>query len=111
MAKGGSWKPFPYTMVAKKYDVFVPMSYYTYHGDGYAAAYADTLANPRIIRSQPGCAKTPIHLIGGITDESSEGEVEAFVKACNDTGVYGASLYSWPGMTAAHWKRLSALKR
>ena len=32
--KGSYWGNFPYQMLAEKYDVFVPMSYYTYHGDG-----------------------------------------------------------------------------
>ncbi|MDZ4168151.1 MAG: hypothetical protein U1E26_00655 [Coriobacteriia bacterium] len=105
------WPGFPYSSLAATYDVFVPMSYYTYHGDGYAAAYADTLANVRILRAQPGCATEPIHLIGGVASKSSAYEVRAFVRAANETGVEGASLYSWPEMTKAHWAELKALKR
>jgi hypothetical protein len=108
--KSGYWPGFPYESLAKTYDVFVPMSYYTYHGSGGPAAYADTMANVRILREQPGCAKTPIHLIGGVAENSSDTEVREFVRAARETQVYGASLYSWPATTDAHWTQLAAVK-
>jgi hypothetical protein len=110
MQTGGSWSPFPYTALAKVYDVFVPMSYYTYHGSGADNARSDTLANVRIIRAQPGCATIPIHLIGGISDNSSAGEVQAFVRAARQTKVFGASLYGWVGTSSAMWTSLKAVK-
>lgn len=108
-ASASYWPGFPYARLANTYDVFVPMSYYTYHGDGAASARADTLANVEILRSQPGCASEPIHLIGGIASRSSSSEVRAFVQAANETGVEGASLYSWPEMTRGHWVELGRL--
>lgn len=109
--KGSYWGNFPYQMLAEKYDVFVPMSYYTYHGDGAKAAYNDTVSNVRILRSKPGCAKEPIHMIGGIAGrQSSTAEVEAFVRGVRDTKCEGASLYSWPDMKSGYWKALSAVK-
>ncbi len=104
------WKGFPYKSLAAQYNVFVPMSYYTYHGKGAAAATSDTLSNVRIIRAQPGCKTIPIHLIGGIADDSTTAEVKAFVAATQKAKVNGASLYSWTGTTAADWKALSAIK-
>ncbi len=103
------WPGFPYARLAATYDVFVPMSYYTYHGDGAANARTDTLANVAILRAQPGCATKPVHLIGGIAAHSSVVEVRAFVDAANESGVDGASLYSWPEMNWGHWLELVKL--
>ena len=106
-----SWSAFPYSMLARTYNVFVPMSYYTYHGSGAAAAYADTISNVRVLRAQKGCAKTPIHLIGGISQDSSPAEVQAFVRAARQTGSVGAGLYGWAGTSAAQWRFLGTLGR
>jgi hypothetical protein len=108
--KGGYWDSFPYEMVAQKYDVFVPMGYYTYHGHGASLAYSDTLSNVRILRAQKGCSKTPIHLIGGIAQNSSTAEVRSFVRAVVESHCFGASLYSWPGTTSSDWEKLAAIK-
>jgi hypothetical protein len=110
MANNGSWSPFPYTALTKYYDVFVPMSYYTYHGSGADAARSDTLSNVRIIRAQPGCSRIPVHLIGGISENSSAAEVQAFVRASVQTKCIGASLYGWPGTSGAMWNSLKAIK-
>jgi hypothetical protein len=104
------WPSFPYEMVARIYDVFVPMSYYTYHGSGGPAVLQDTLDSIRILRGQPGCAHKPIHLIGGISDNSSSSEVRAFAQAAVQQKVYGASLYGWAGTTPDDWRELGAIK-
>ena len=108
--KGSYWRTFPYAMLAKAYDVFVPMSYYTYHGRGASAAYADTMSNVRIIHAQPGCSKVPIHLIGGIAQSSSSAEVGSFVRAAVASRCLGASLYGWVGTTSADWQSLKAVR-
>lgn len=109
--KAGYWNDFPYAMIASNYDVFVPMAYYTYHGSTATAAGADALNNVRILHAQPGCANVPIHLIGGISDDSSTAEVRAFVSAVLQTQCFGASLYGWVGTTAADWSVLQAIPR
>ena len=105
--KGSYWPDFPYSELAAIYDVFVPMGYYTYHGDGAALAYSDTLGNARILREQKGCSAIPIHLIGGVAEESSAAEVEAFVRGSKEAACIGASLYGWAGTKAAHWLELA----
>jgi hypothetical protein len=109
--KAGYWNDFPYTMIAGYYDVFVPMAYYTYHGSTATAAGADALNNVRILHAQKGCATVPIHMIGGISDDSSTAEVRAFVSAVLQTQCFGASLYGWVGTTAADWSALQAIPR
>jgi hypothetical protein len=105
--KTGYWDTFPYTALAGTYDVFLPMGYYTYHGRGAAAVYADAVGNVDLIRAQPGCASVPIHLIGGIAGKTKPAEVAAFVQGVRARGCIGASLYGWAGTTVEDWKALA----
>lgn len=105
------WQPFPYAQLAATYDVILPMSYYTYHGDGGAKAYADTLANMSVLRAQPGCAEKPVHLIGGIASRSSRSEVRNFVRGSIDTTSVGASVYDFMTTKRPHWLELAAVNR
>ena len=107
--KRGYWNAFPYSALARDYDVFLPMSYYTYHGNGGKAAYADTVSDVRILRAQHGCSAKPIHLIGGLVQGSSAAEAHAFVRAVVKTKCAGASLYDWVGTTKAQWHELGAI--
>lgn len=109
--KRGYWNDFPYGSLVSTYDVVLPMAYYTYHGTGAAAAYADARANVAILRAQPGCEGMPIHLIGGLTGKSAPSEAAAFVRAASESGVVGVSLYGWGGMTPAHWDAMRSFSR
>jgi hypothetical protein len=109
--KAHFWDAFPYASVAKAYDVLMPMGYYTYQGEGAAAATTDTRDNVRILRAQPGCAEVPVHLIGGLAEKSTSAEVRAFASAAHASGCIGGSLYGWAGTTAADWKALRAIGR
>jgi hypothetical protein len=109
--KSGFWDTFPYASIAQTYDVFLPMGYYTFDGRGTATAAADSLANVRILRAQQGCASVPIHLIGGLAEQSTPAEVRAFADAARKSGCIGASLYGWVGTTATDWKELRGISR
>jgi hypothetical protein len=104
------WPQFPYKTLAGIYDVFVPMGYYTYHGDGYANAYRDTLDNIRIIREQTGQPTVPIHVIGGDATKSSLTETTAYVRALRQSGALGGSLYDWASTSAADWQALQNVR-
>jgi hypothetical protein len=103
------WPVFPYMQLARIYDVFVPMGYYTYHGSGYANAYSDTRGNVQVLRDKTKGMAIRIHMIGGISNSSTVAEVRAFVRAERETGCLGASLYGWPGTNYAHWIQLSTV--
>ena len=100
------WPGFPYEKLAGIYDVFVPMGYYTYHGDGYANAYRDTRDNILIIREETGRPGMPIHVIAGDAARSSGTEVTAFVRALREHGALGGSMYDWATTTDAGWRAL-----
>ena len=105
----GVWSNFPYTMLAGIYDVFVPMGYYTYHGNSYASACTDAMGNVSIIRAQPGCSTVPIHLIGGIAENSRASQAQAFALAVHRSGCIGASLYGWAGTSPGEWAAMSTI--
>jgi len=98
--KKGFWSDFPYAMLATTYDVFLPMHYYSFSSHSAAAPHISTSSNMAVLRAQPGCATTPVHMIGGISDKSSAVQVEQFVRAVRETGCIGASLYGWKGTSA-----------
>jgi hypothetical protein len=104
------WRGFPYAMLARTYDVFLPMHYYTFDIHTAKATYTSTLANMRVLRAQPGCAATPVHMIGGISGPSSTAQVHQFVRAVRETACIGASLYGWTGTKAAAWRELAAIE-
>ena len=105
--KTGYWDTFPYEMVARAYDLLLPMAYYTYHGKGADAVYTDAKENMRLLRAEPGCATIPVHLIGGLAGKTTAAETAAFVRAVADTKCIGASLYDWVSTGAAEWQALS----
>jgi hypothetical protein len=109
--QAGFWDDFPYGSVARTFDVFLPMGYYTYHGKGAAAVAADVSANVRLLRAEPGCADVPIHLIGGLAAKSTPAEAKAFADEAVAAGCIGASLYSWSGTTAGEWSVLRVTVR
>ena len=107
--KKGFWSDFPYAALATTYDVFLPMNYYSFSSRSAAAPHTSTTSNMRVLRAQPGCATTPVHMIGGISNKSSAAQVEQFVRAARETGCIGASLYGWKGTSAAAWRALAAV--
>ena len=103
------WPGFPYAGLAEIYDVFVPMGYFTYHVTGAQKVHDETVRNVEIIREQTGDPRVPIHVIGGVADDASGAEVEAFVRAVREHGVLGASIYNW-SLTRAHdWRPLETI--
>jgi len=110
MLNASYWPDFPYEDVAAVYDVIVPMGYYTYHGDGYAHAYNETLENVRLVREQTGRPAIPIHVIAGDAAKSSGGETLGYVRALRETGCLGGSMYDWATTSDADWRPLASVR-
>ena len=102
------WPGFPYEGVAERYDVMVPMGYFTFRTRGYGNVRAYTAKNIRVIRREAG-PQTPIHVIGGIADDVGVPAARGFIRAVKDHDVLGASLYDFPITTERTWRELSAL--
>jgi hypothetical protein len=100
------WPGFPYAQTARYFDVFLPMAYFTFRVQGAAAVRSYTARNIATIRSLAG-ASTPIHPIGGLSDQASTSEVAAYVRAARSGGAIGASLYEFNGTSSAAWSQLA----
>jgi hypothetical protein len=101
------WPGFPYAALARVYDVFLPMTYYTYRAHGSAAVSRYVQTSIGIIRTQTGNPSVPIHVIGGLADATSNGDAAAFVRATAACGARGFSFYDFFETRAAVWSLLT----
>jgi hypothetical protein len=102
------WPRFPYRPLARYFDVFLPMAYFTdahVHGSERARAYLAT--DVAAIRTRTGNRQMPIHLIGGIAGSMSAGDTAGFMRAVADCAPFGYSLYEFPITSRATWKALT----
>lgn len=97
------WPRFPYANLAAVYDVFLPMTYYTWRVSGLEGARWYTTKNIVIIRREVGSDQVPIHVIGGIANESTASETRGFVRAVREHGIVGASFYTFPIIASSEW--------
>lgn len=102
------WPDFPWSTVARFYDAVLPMSYSTYRVSGAAATYDYTMRNIAFLRSTLGPA-VAVHVIGGNAGALNRAETGAFVAACNDAHVDGASLWHWTAYGAEDREEMAAL--
>jgi hypothetical protein len=102
------WPGFPYAGLARSYDVFMPMGYFTYRYRTAAAARAYTQANLEILRAETGDDSLVVHAVGGLAGPATLAQVHAFAAAAADEGAIGASLYDYATTSAAQWRVLSA---
>lgn len=102
------WPGFPWVELAGLYDVFLPMTYYSYRVDGMAAATAYLTRSMAIIREQTGRPNVPIHLIGGIGDKTSKAEARGFMRAVSACAPTGYSIYDYFTTRPATWAALVA---
>jgi hypothetical protein len=105
------WPVFPYARLERSYDVFLPMTYFTWRVHGRAGARWYTTGNIRIIRRQTGDRTVPIHVIGGIGGAATRGETAGFVSAVRERDVIGASYYTFPITSDDDWAALSKIQQ
>jgi hypothetical protein len=102
------WPRFPLAQLARSFDVFLPMGYFTYrpHYPGGSAAY--TLTNITLLREGTGDASLPVHPIGGLAGSATPSQVRGFERAAHTGAAIGASLYDFAGTTSRQWTQLQA---
>jgi len=91
------WPGFPWRELAPLYDVWMPMSYWTFRtkSSGYRDAYRYTAENVRRTRTNLGLPQAVVHPAGGTDNKSNDDDYRGFVRACVDTGSVGGSIYDW----------------
>ena len=104
------WPHFPYQRLADAYDVFLPMTYFTFRVTGRFGARWYTAGNIDIIRQQTGDWSVPIHVIGGIGGDATKAETAGFVDAVRGRRAIGGSYYTFPITRPADWSTLERLR-
>ena len=101
------WRSFPYRAVARLYDVFLPMAYFTdHHVHGIRRVRSYLAADVAVIRHRTGNPHVPIHLIGGISGSMTATDTTAFMRAVADCRPLGYSLYAFSVMRRGQWPKL-----
>jgi len=108
-AKALYWPNFPYRTVMRYFDAFLPMAYFTFRTQGADGVHRFISSNVRAIRDETGDRDIPIHVIGGIAEDASARETEAFVRAAIDRKAIGGSLYDFPTTRRKQWSSLAGL--
>jgi hypothetical protein len=101
------WRSFPYRAVARLYDVFLPMAYFTDHDiHGTRGSRAYLAADFVVIRKRTGNPDVPIHVIGGISGSMTAADTTGFMRAVADCEPLGYSLYAFSVMRPGMWPKL-----
>jgi hypothetical protein len=104
--RGCLWPGFPYRSVGGFYDVFLPMAYSTFRGQGAAFVGAYTRANIARIRRLSGRPGAPVHPIGGLADGLGLREAMAVVRAARAGRAVGVSFYHFGRSGPEEWAAL-----
>ena len=91
------WPAFPWRELAPLYDVWMPMAYWTFRSQssGWRDAYRYTAENVRRLRANLGLPGAAVHPVGGTDNKSTDDDYRNFVRACNETGSLGGSIYDY----------------
>jgi hypothetical protein len=103
------WPAFPWAAVSTLFDVWLPMSYWTYRkaDSGYHDGYTYDAESIRRLRLDLGQPAAVVHAIGGLAAEASPAELDAFVRSLVDSGAIGGSVYDWASSPPAERAQLA----
>jgi hypothetical protein len=99
------WPNFPYTALARSFDAFLPMAYFSYYAHSPQSAYAYAHEVMRLLRAHLG--RELIHMIGGSAHTIPAATLAGFVRAVSDCGAHGISQYAFPETSGADWAVLA----
>lgn len=104
------WPAFPWRDIAAAYDVWLPMSYWTFRDpvSGYRDGYTYNEESVRRLRANLGRPDALVHAIGGIGDLATADELARFVQSLVDTRAVGGSIYDWSTLAVAAREQLAA---
>ena len=107
------WPNFPWRELAPSYDVWLPMNYQSFRkaDSGYREGYRYTAENVDRVRAHLGSSTVPVHVIGGIADETTAGDVAGMLRAAVERRALGGSLYDYRTTPEALWASLRPFRR
>ena len=90
------WRDFPWRAIDTSYDVWVPMAYSTTRGGSeYRDAFRYAEESVRRMRNNLGRPDVVVHVVGGIGDAMTPGDLDGLRRAIEATGAIGGSVYDW----------------
>jgi hypothetical protein len=105
------WPRFTWREVGRRFDVVLPMCYWTFRLAGEARVYRYAREALRAVRARTRDPSVPVHVIGGIAGEASGAEVRGFARAAVDFRAAGASLYDAPITRPGQWRSMARVTR
>jgi hypothetical protein len=102
------WPNFPWKELAKSYQLFMPMNYWTALGANPGTARDLTRYNVEKTRKLTG---KPVHIIGGLGENAGPDQVAAYVEAAKESGSLGGGLYDYTTTRSDVWTELAKLNR
>jgi hypothetical protein len=107
------WPNFPWRQLAPSYDVWLPMNYQSFRKaeSGYRDGYRYTAENVDRLRAHLASADVPVHVIGGIADETSVADVNGMLRAAVERRAIGGSLYDYRTTPDGLWGALRPFRR
>lgn len=104
--KEDRWPGYPWAEVGRRYDVVMPMNYWTTRGHDAATATQLTERNVAECKRLTGL---PVHVIGGLGEDADEAQVSAYVAAAKRSGSLGGALYDYTTTRENVWDELRGL--
>lgn len=101
------WPNFPWPEIAPLYDVWMPMSYWSFRNEPYGDGYRYNEESVRRLRNNLGDPDALVHPIGGIGGQidappsgtepyiANVSQLEGFARSLLDTDSIGGSVYDW----------------
>lgn len=103
------WPGYPWAELAADHDVLLPMAYWTIRSGDLRDGGRYIRENLVRLRGLVG-PEVPVHVIGGIADETTAADLDGMLAATLDGGAIGGSLYDWATSTRDEWDRLRPLR-
>lgn len=102
------WPGFPWAEIAPSYDVWLPMSYWTNRkpGSPWRDVRTYVVTNIDRLRNHIGRPDAPVHVLGGIGDQTTVPDLQAFRGAAAERSAIGGSIYDFRTTAAPHWPEL-----
>ena len=102
------WPDFPYKRLGGSVDVWLPMAYFTGRTEesGYRDAFRYSEESVTRLRANLDDDDAEVHLIGGIADQTTPADIDAFLRAVRRTESMGWSVYDFATTSSAAWPYL-----
>lgn len=105
-----NWPGFPYRKLASKYDVMMPMGYFTYRTSGANGVRNHVESGIEFLRTKME-RDGRIHYIGGLAGDATFKETRAYRRVVMEKNILGGGLYDFATTRPSLWDTLRPLRQ